>query len=118
MDSALKKKYVASRTDIVVKGLNRRVSETELNNQFSEFGEIQSCKVMRTEDGWSRGFAFVRFVNGESAAAATSAMDRKLLKGDSIRVAVAQQRVQQPTNKGMKGGGKGGAHKGKGKSAK
>ena len=42
-------------------------SDEEMKKLFEPYGEIQSMRIMRTEDGKSRGFGFVSFAEPDSA---------------------------------------------------
>lgn len=54
-------------TNVYVKNFGEDFSDEDMKKLFEPFGEIQSMKVMRTEDGKSRGFGFVSFAEPDSA---------------------------------------------------
>ena len=55
-------------TNVYVKNFGEDFSDEDMKNLFEKFGEIQSMKVMRTEDGKSRGFGFVSYADPEHAS--------------------------------------------------
>ena len=78
---------------IYVGNLNFRISEETIRNCFSPFGEIQDIKMVRDkETGNFKGFAFIQFVNPESAQNAVKAMNGKDLEGRTLRVNLAENR--------------------------
>lgn len=53
---------------IYVGNLSYQAGEQELNQLFSEYGEVTSVKIVKDhETGRSRGFAFVEMADDESA---------------------------------------------------
>ena len=55
-------------TNVYVKNLSEDFKDEDIQKLFEPFGEIQSMKIMRTEDGKSRGFGFVSFAEPDSAS--------------------------------------------------
>jgi len=65
--------------------------DAELNQMFSQFGEVVSARVMTDKfTGRSRGFGFVEFANEADAAKAVAALDGSNLGGRQIVVNVAR----------------------------
>lgn len=55
-------------------------SEEDLQNLFSEFGEIVSAKIIiDRETGRSKGFGFVEFTTQESGENAIKELDKKMI---------------------------------------
>ena len=53
---------------LFIGGLHQMVSEIELMNYFSHFGEVEQCIIMKDKyTGKSRGFGFIIFTNPDSA---------------------------------------------------
>lgn len=82
-------------TNIFVKNLDEAVSEEKLKKSFEAFGEIQSCFIQRDEQGKSRGFGFINFVDHESAQKAVDAMNNAEYEGRTIFVGRAQKKSER-----------------------
>lgn len=67
-------------------------TESDVEQAFSQFGELQEVKViLDRETGRSRGFAFVTFADEGDAEAALS-LDGNSLNGRDMRVSIATER--------------------------
>nr|DAD44535.1 TPA_asm: hypothetical protein HUJ06_002765 [Nelumbo nucifera] len=71
--------------NLFVKNLDHSVDSAGLQEIFSKFGNILSCKVAE-ENGQSKGFGFVQFDSEESALAAIKALHDTLLHGKKLYV--------------------------------
>ena len=72
------------------------VRDEELNAAFSEFGAVQSAKVMMDrETGRSKGFGFVEMANAEVAQAAISGLHGMSVDGRTIVVNLARPREER-----------------------
>jgi len=79
--------------NIFVGNLDFKVNEQELENLFSEFGNIRSTKVITDKfTGRSRGFGFVEMEDREEAEKAINALNGTSLKGREIVVNEAKPR--------------------------
>ena len=89
-------------------------SEEDLKDLFSEYGEIESLKIMKDQfTDRSKGFGFIEMVNEEDAKKAIATLNGKEFKGKSLTVAEARpQQKRQGFNK--RGGGYGGGGTGRG----
>ena len=77
---------------LYIGNLSFDMSDEDLNEAFSEFGEIVSATVVKDRvSGRSRGFGFVEFAEEESAQSAKEAMNGKELKGRSLKVDSARE---------------------------
>jgi len=77
---------------LYIGNLSFDMSDEELKEAFSEFGEIISATVVKDRvSGRSRGFGFVEFDQEESAQNAKEAMNGKELKGRSLKVDSARE---------------------------
>lgn len=56
-----------SKANVLVKNLPKEMDQKELNELFSRFGTIGSCKLEVYSDGTSRCFGYVQFENVEHA---------------------------------------------------
>jgi RNA recognition motif-containing protein len=78
---------------LYVGNINFQVSNHELADAFSEFGEVVNAKiVIDRETGRSKGFAFVEMVDSEGGNAAISGMNGAMLRGRPLRVNEARPR--------------------------
>eukprot|EP00072_Mus_musculus_P032907 XP_006499888.1 PREDICTED: polyadenylate-binding protein 1-like isoform X1 [Mus musculus] len=82
-------------TNIYVKNLHANVDEQRLQDLFSQFGNMQSVKVMRDSNGQSRGFGFVNFEKHEEAQKAVDHMNGKEVSGQLLYVGRAQKRAER-----------------------
>ncbi|CAO2577833.1 Polyadenylate-binding protein 1-like [Lemmus lemmus] len=82
-------------TNIYVKNLHVDMDEQGLQDLFSQFGNMQSVKVMRDNNGQSRGFGFVNFEKHEEAQKAVDHMNGKDVSGQQLYVGRAQKRAER-----------------------
>ncbi len=95
--------------NIYVGNLSYGVTDTMLEELFSEFGEITSARVISDRDtGRSKGFGFVEMSSDEDAAAAIAALNEKDVDGRAIKVNEAQPKQDRPRGGGSRGGYGGG----------
>ena len=79
--------------NLYVGNLSFDVSESDLENVFGEYGDVNSAKVIKDrETGRSRGFAFVEMRNKNEGANAISALNLQEVDGRSIVVNEARPR--------------------------
>ena len=73
--------------NIYVGQLPYNVTETELNELFSEFGEIESVNlIMDRFSGRSKGFAFIDMPSNSDADKAIKALNKSMFQGREIKV--------------------------------
>ncbi|XVF86726.1 hypothetical protein PTKIN_Ptkin18bG0065200 [Pterospermum kingtungense] len=84
------KKWKAS--NLYVKTLSEFIDDEKLREHFGQFGHITSAKVMRRENGMSKGFGFVCFSSPEEATAAIHGLNGTFFEGRALYVAVAQRK--------------------------
>ena len=81
---------------LYIGNLSFDVTEEELENNFSKFGEIVSVTIIKDSvSGRSKGFGFVEFAEENSAKAAKEGMDGKELAGRTLKVDEAREQRQQ-----------------------
>lgn len=78
--------------NLYVKNLGDGIDEDRLRQEFSEFGTITSCKVMKTATNASRGFGFVCFSTPDEATKAVMNLNGRIIGHKPIYIALAQRR--------------------------
>lgn len=69
------------------------LSEDELREVFTAFGEVSSAKIIVDKfSGRSRGFGFVEMPNKKEGEAAIADLNGKEMKGRALRVSEARPR--------------------------
>ncbi len=77
--------------NMYVGNLSFTVNEDDLKQAFSEFGKVESAKVIMDKfSGQSKGFGFVEMPSNSEADKAIKALNGKDLKGRNIKVNQAQ----------------------------
>jgi hypothetical protein len=98
---------------LYVGNLPYQVRDSDLEQAFSQFGQVTSAKVMMERDtGRSKGFGFVEMGSDAEAQAAISGMNGQSMGGRSVVVNEARPMEQRP--RGFGGGGGGGGYGGGG----
>ena len=83
--------------NMYIGNLAHDVTEDDLRNTFSEFGEVSSVKIIIDKfSGRSKGFGFVEMPNNSEADQAIKALNGKVLNGRSIKVNQAKPRGKRP----------------------
>ena len=78
---------------VFVGNLDFNTTKTEVQNLFSEIGEIRDVYLpMDRQSGRPRGFAFVEFASDEDAAKAIEKFNGYTLSGRALRVNAAEDR--------------------------
>ncbi|KAI9024089.1 hypothetical protein DFJ74DRAFT_667240 [Hyaloraphidium curvatum] len=98
--------------ELFVRNFPRSSTEDDLKSVFSAFGDVTGVRILRFEDGQSRGIAFVEFATEEAAAAAlnlhnTDLGGRPLLVEHSDPKAKQRGKAGPASTRGR--GGRGGA---------
>ncbi|CCH61913.1 hypothetical protein TBLA_0F03780 [Henningerozyma blattae CBS 6284] len=97
----LKKQYQASKLEklakyqginLFIKNLDDSIDDEKLKEEFAPFGTITSARVMRTENGKSKGFGFVCFSTPEEATRAITEKNQQIVAGKPLYVAIAQRK--------------------------
>lgn len=85
--------------NLYVRNFDENVNDEELKEIFSQFGELESVKVMRDKDGNSRKFGFVCYQTPEQAEDCIQKSTLILIHDKQAYVALAMSREQrQKTN--------------------
>lgn len=83
-------------TNVYVKNLDESVSDEELREAFSKFGEVTSVLVQKDAvTGQSRGFGFVNFATHRAAADAVDSLNETELNGKKLLVCRAQSKAER-----------------------
>jgi RNA recognition motif-containing protein len=83
--------------NMYIGNLAHDVTENDLRNAFSEFGEVSSVKIITDKfSGRSKGFGFVEMPDNSEADQAIKALNGKVLNGRSIKVNQAEPRGKRP----------------------
>merc|ERR1712242_173958 len=79
-------------TNVFVKNITDEYDEIRLTEMFEKFGKISSVKVMKSEEGKSKGFGFV---SPEEALQACDDLNGSDLEGKTIYVGRAQKKAER-----------------------
>src|ERR1700723_1963149 len=100
---------------LYVGNLTYRVSSSDLEQLFSQFGSVESAEVISDRDtGRSKGFGFVEMSNDNEARAAIDALHDQEHDGRRLTVNEARPREPRPGGGGGGGGWRGGGGGGAG----
>ena len=92
---------------VYVGNLAFSVTESALNDIFSQHGQVDSCRVITDRDsGRSKGFGFVEMGSDQEAEGAIAALNGMEFEGRALTVNEA--RPQEPRTGGFGGGSGGG----------
>ncbi|XP_077233411.1 polyadenylate-binding protein 7-like [Tasmannia lanceolata] len=72
--------------NLFVKNLDESIDNVKLQDMFSKFGSILSCKVVMSQDSKSQGYGFVQFESEESATAAIEHLNGSMVRDKQIYV--------------------------------
>ncbi len=79
--------------NLYVGNLSFDISETDLENAFADYGDVNSAKVIKDrESGRSRGFAFVEMRNQKDGEDAIEGLNLQRIDGRAITVNEARPR--------------------------
>jgi RNA recognition motif-containing protein len=81
--------------NIFVSNLSFKSNEDSLNQLFSNYGEVNSCKIITDKfTGKSRGFGFVEMKNDDEGQKAIDELNEREVDGRNISVSVAKPRTE------------------------
>src|SRR5436190_4792618 len=96
---------------IYVGNLSFQTTDADLNDMFSEVGQVDSVQIITDRDtGRSKGFGFVEMSDDEAAAKAIERFNGKEVNGRALTVNEA--RPKESGSPGPGGGGGGGRDRG------
>jgi len=86
--------------NIYVGNLSYNVTADDLKTMFSEFGEVESSKIITDKfSGRSKGFGFVEMPSNSEADQAIKALNGKPMDGRAIKVNPADPGGKKKTKK-------------------
>ena len=93
--------------NIYVGNLSREVTEEELKQEFTAFGEVTSVAIIKDKySGQSRGFGFVEMPSKSEGEAAIAGLKGQTLKERTLDVAEARPRSDKRGGDSYGGGGR------------
>ena len=79
--------------NIYVGNLSFEATETDIEQAFAEFGDVQSVTIVKDrETGRSRGFGFVEMRDGQAGREAIEGLNLREISGRAITVNEARPR--------------------------
>ncbi|GJN31069.1 hypothetical protein PR202_gb19424 [Eleusine coracana subsp. coracana] len=84
--------------NVFVKNLSDSVDNASLQELFSKFGDVISCKIIRNEDGKRRGYGFVQFASQEPADAAIESLNNSYFGDRQLHVASFIKKSERSAN--------------------
>lgn len=86
---------------IYVGNLPYSVTDEDLRDIFSEYGDLASAEVIKDKfSGQSKGFGFVDMPNNSEADAAIKALNETDMRGRKLTVNEARPRAERPRSGG------------------
>ncbi len=93
--------------NIYVGNLSFDATEADVEQAFSEFGDVKSVSIVKDRDtGRSRGFGFVEMHDNEAGQKAIEGLNEQQIAGRSVTVNEARPREKRSSGGGG-GGGRG-----------
>lgn len=82
--------------NLYIGNLANDVTDQDLEEAFSAYGEVSSAKVIKDRfSNLSRGFGFVEMPNNSEADKAIKTLNGESLKGKSIQISEARPRSEK-----------------------
>jgi polyadenylate-binding protein len=78
--------------NLYVKNIDDEITDEQFREAFAVHGTITSARIMRTEEGTSRGFGYVCYSTPEEATKAVNEMHGKMLKEKPLVVTLHQRK--------------------------
>jgi RNA recognition motif-containing protein len=83
--------------NIYIGNLAYNITEDDLRQAFSEYGEVSSVNLITDKfSGQSKGFGFIEMPDNSQADAAIKGLNGKLLNGRAVKVNQAKPRGDRP----------------------
>lgn len=85
---------------VYIGNLSFKATEAELEELFSEFGQIESTKIIKDrETGRSKGFAFIEMATDDEAQNAIDHLDGTMFQNRQLVVNKARPRKERPNRR-------------------
>lgn len=85
---------------VYVGNMNYRTSEDQLQDLFSQYGEVSSVRIVKDKyTGRAKGFGFVEMVEADSAKAAIDDLNGKEFDGRALKVNEAYDKPRRDNNR-------------------
>ncbi|MHC1738187.1 MAG: RNA recognition motif domain-containing protein [Ignavibacteriaceae bacterium] len=83
---------------LYIGNLSKQVTEADLNEVFSPYGNIASTSIIKDRDTQeSKGFGFIEFNDNTEGAKAMKELNSKEIKGREIVVNEARPKTDRPS---------------------
>merc|ERR1712062_631584 len=82
-------------TNVYIKNINEEYDEGRLTEMFEKYGKISSVKIMKSEEGKSKGFGFVSFDTPEEAQEACDELNGVEMFCKTLYVGRAQKKAER-----------------------
>ena len=87
--------------NIYVGNLSRDATETDVQQAFSEYGEVTAVNIITDrETGSPRGFCFVEMPNDEQAKSAIAGLNLQRIAGRAVNVNEARPKRERDSRSG------------------
>lgn len=83
---------------LFVGNINWSASKEDLENVFSQYGELEEAILIKDENGRSKGFGFITYVNDADAEKATSELNGFEIDGRPLFVNEARPQEKRERN--------------------
>lgn len=98
--------------NIYVGNLPYKITENDLRDLFSAYGEVTSVSMIKDKmTGQSKGFGFVDMPDAAQGNAAIQGLNEQAVQGRNIKVNEAKPREDRPRDGGGRGGFGGGGYR-------
>ena len=85
--------------NIFIAGLNYSISDSELSELFTAYGEVSSARVIKDrQTGRSKGYGFVEMTDEEAGKKAIEELNGQEVQGRAIVVSAARPKTDAPRN--------------------
>ena len=83
---------------LFVGNINWNASKEDLENIFSQYGELEEAILIKDENGRSKGFGFISYVNEEDAKKAAAELNGFQIDGRPLFVNEARPQEKKERN--------------------